>query len=132
MALALHFLAALFGAFVTYHLSSTLRQGAVRASSLVGIVVGLLWYLFPSVFALALLQKIPYVIFGGSFIGMVTAERHISRRTLVMAAGIFSLLFSLKSSHFDGLGGLLGITAMLSLVSSVGVLLIWQYTRQNN
>lgn len=124
MALVLNFLAVFIGAVVTYTLSIDYKQGAVRSSALVGVVIGSCYLFFPDLFAPPFAKDIPYVMFGGSFIGMVSAEKHIHKMSILVAVLIFTLLYSLKSQEFNGLGGLLGITALISLIASVGVFIV--------
>lgn len=124
MALILNFLAVWVGAVITYTLSRDYKQGAVRSSALVGAVIGFIYLAFPNLFASAIAKDIPYVMFGGSFIGMVSSEKHIHKMSIFLSVLIFTLLYSLKSQEFNGLGGLLGITALISIIASVGVFIV--------
>lgn len=122
MAFFVVFFSTLFGVFFAFFGSIKLKLGPVRASAFVGIVIGVLWHFYPSFTG----NIVPYCIFGGSLIGMVTAEKHINYFTLVLSTFVFSILFLFKSKEFDGLGGLLGITAMLSILASVGAILFYE------
>lgn len=124
MAFVLNFLAVWVGAVITYELNLRYKQGAVRASGFVGVAIGLIYYVFPDLSASLLTREIPFVMFGGSFIGMVSAEKHIHIPALSLSVLVFTLLYSLKSEEFNGLGGLLGITALISIIASVGVVIL--------
>jgi hypothetical protein len=124
MVFILNFIAIWLGAILTYELSFRYKQGAVRASALVGVLIGLVYYIFPQWFAGSLTKEIPFIMFGGSFIGMVSAEKHIHIPTLTLSVLIFALLYSLKSNELNGIGGLLGITALISIIASVGVFIL--------
>ncbi|MBT8295877.1 MAG: hypothetical protein KJO51_05630 [Gramella sp.] len=105
----------LFGAVVTFYLNNRLKLGGVMASSLVAVIAAVFFLIFPSLVNKFLTTHIPPVIMGASFIGMATYK--VTNRYWVMAISgiVFSSIYLLSSSFFEGFGGSLGTTAAISL-----------------
>jgi hypothetical protein len=96
-------LAVAAGGPVTYLVSTTLGQGPVVASALVGLVAGL---------ALA-----PYAapVYCGSFVGMVSATVLPTLAPVVAASLAAGVVYVLAGRVFDGFGGKLGTIAFLGV-----------------
>lgn len=111
------------GVILTFFCSDHLKMGAVRASALLGLLVGLFFYVFPTIFSPFITKHLPLVFIGASFIGMVSAEVTKNYIKLAIAGGVFGLLYVFKSKFFDGFGGALGalafVTLIMVLISSV-------------
>ena len=110
------------GAMLTFYVSEPLKQGAVRASALLSLIVGLFFYLFPDLFNPYLTKHIPIAFIGASFVGMASSNLITHYAWLVVAGSIFSLIYLNTSSFFQGYGGALGTTAFCALlVTLVGM-----------
>jgi len=108
----------------TYLVNNKLHQGAVRASALLSLVVGLFFYYFPDLLSPGLTRNIPLVFIGASFIGMVSSYILSSYILLILSWTIFSILFVNSSKYFAGYGGGLGTTAAISLLVSLGLSIV--------
>ncbi|MFD1094824.1 hypothetical protein [Salegentibacter chungangensis] len=111
-------------AIATYVVNNRLKQGAVRASSLLSLMVGLFFYFVPDLLSTYLTRNIPLVFIGASFIGMVSSKILSSYLLLGLSGIIFSVLFVNSSEYFDGYGGGLGTTAAISLLVSLSMAII--------
>lgn len=112
------------GALLTYVVAHDLKQGAVRASAGLSLIVGLFFYGFPEVISPELTIEIPLVFFGASFVGM-TGSHLIKSRLLILIGGfVFSGIYLAASEVFVGYGGKLGTAACISslVVFGIGVL----------
>lgn len=112
------------GALSTFVVSHDLRQGAVRASAALSLLVGLFFFAFPNVVPDPLSVEIPLVFFGASFVGM-TGSHLVSQRYLITLGGIlFSGIYLAVETLFVGYGGKLGTAACISSLVIVGVNLL--------
>lgn len=112
------------GALLTYVVAHDLKQGAVRASAGLSLIVGLFFYGFPDLASSELTIEIPLVFFGASFVGM-TGSHLVKNRLLILLGGlIFSGIYLAASEVFVGYGGKLGTAACISslVVFGAGVL----------
>ncbi|WP_437919492.1 hypothetical protein [Sphingobacterium sp. LRF_L2] len=103
-------------ALATYFLSVKLKQGPVRASSLIALVFSGALYFFPNLLPSHLSQNLPAVVIGSSFIGMVSSERLSTFLGIAFAGLIFAVIFINTSRYFDGYGGALGTAACISVL----------------
>ncbi|WP_026934214.1 hypothetical protein [Christiangramia echinicola] len=109
--------AGVFGAISTFYLNNKLQLGGVLASSLIAVIAGGLFHFFPALLNENLTVNIPLVIMGASFNGMAT-NRVIKRFWIIGVSGlIFSILYLLTGSFFDGFGGSLGTMAAISIIT---------------
>jgi len=113
-------LTAIIGGTLTFFLSEQLRQGPVRASALLSLLVGLFFYCFPDVLSLYLTKNIPIVFIGGSFIGMVAPLKKGNYSRILMAGSLFGIIYINKGRFFEGYGGALGTLALIALLSAMG------------
>lgn len=109
----------ILGATLTFYVSESLKQGAVKASALLALIVGLFFYIFPELLNAYLTKNIPVVFIGASFIGMAAPKNHNNYRLLVIASILFSIVYINKSSFFNGYGGALGTLAFIALISAL-------------
>lgn len=102
------FLSVFLGALISYLVNYNFALGAVVASSLIGLIGGLL------------LPAFAVPIYCGSFAGMVSSLL-VSNTWSVIAIGFFAgLLFVAGSETFKGFGGKLGATAYFAtLLASI-------------
>ena len=117
-------LTGIISALATYILNNNFEQGAVRASALLSLMVGIFFYFFPSLFNDYLTKNIPVVFIGASFIGMVSSKV-ISNYFLIIISGIiFSIIYFNTSSFFTGYGGALGTSASISVLVSLSLAVV--------
>lgn len=112
---------AILGVVLTFFVSHHLRQGPVRASAGLSLLVSLLFHFFPTLLPPGLTGTVPYVFVGGSFIGMVSAEVLNNYFFLAVSGAIFSLIYLNTSQVFNGYGGALGTTACIALLVSLSL-----------
>lgn len=111
------FITSIVGATATFFVNVQLKQGAVRASALLSLIVALFFHLFPEVLSTTLTTQIPVVFIGASFIGMVS-NKVLNNYWLIGISGIiFTIIFLNTSKFFNGYGGALGTSACISLLT---------------
>ena len=110
-------IAGIFGALATFYLNNILQLGGVMASAGISVLAGSFFYIFPELMNEYLSQNIPVVIMGASFIGMATSRLIKQYWIMTISGFIFSIIFLLTGSFFEGFGGGLGTTAAISLCS---------------
>ncbi len=104
-------------AVLTYLLSIRLRNGPVFASSLVGLLGGLLLPAFGAENAAVLAA----VVMAASFVGMSSREKLRSEAAVLFSGLIMGIMFIYSANHFGGAGGKLGTLAFGSVASSRGL-----------
>ena len=109
----------ILGATLTYYVSEELNQGAVRASAVLALIVGLFFYWFPNVLSSYLTNTIPIVYIGTSFIGMASPKGSKNYLLLAIAGVFFSIIYVNKSHFFNGYGGALGTLAFITLIATM-------------
>lgn len=120
MNLFLIIVTSILGAWLTFFVSEQLKQGPVRASSVLSLVVGLFFYCFPAIFSESLTKNIPIVFIGASFIGMISPQKRGNYIRLALAASVFGIVYFNKGHFFEGYGGSLGALAFIALLSAMG------------
>ncbi|WAC39885.1 hypothetical protein [Pedobacter sp. SL55] len=108
---------AVIAAILTFFTNHKLKQGPVRSSALLSLLVALFIYFFPNVLTPYLTKNIPVVFIGGSFIGMVSKKIVDSYIKLAIAGLVFAMIYLNTSTFFAGYGGALGASAGISLLS---------------
>jgi hypothetical protein len=106
---------------LTWLLAEYKKLGAVRASSIVGLLGG---------FALPLLLPVTgsahaTVVFCASFVGMASHERMPKLWMVLLAGAIAGAVFQFSAILFGGVGGKLGTIAMASVLSVWGYITIF-------
>jgi len=105
----------------TFYVNEELKQGPVRSSAMLSLVVGIYFYLFPGTMGSYLVKNIPIVFIGASFIGTVSA-RLLSNYLLIGVAGIvFCLIYLNTSKFFNGYGGALGTSSAIALLAVLSI-----------
>ncbi|WP_382381650.1 hypothetical protein [Formosa undariae] len=111
----------ILGATLTFYVNEHLKQGAVRASALLTLIVSLFFYFFPELLNPYLTQNIPPAFIGASFVGMVSSKAIVHYQWLIMAGIIFSIIYINKSIFFRGYGGALGTSAFIALLATMAI-----------
>ncbi len=101
----------LIGGTLTYFLQHKYNLSPVLASGIVGLLFALV---VPEIFTFGAIYAI--VLFQNTFIGMASKNRISNIFEAAIASIIGSLLFIVLFPHFQGLGGKLGTTAMISVL----------------
>jgi hypothetical protein len=108
---------AIIAAMLTFYVNHQLKQGPVRSSALLSLIVALPFYFYPNLLDPALSKNIPVAFIGGSFIGMVSRKIIDSYMKLAISGFIFAIIYLNTSNFFNGYGGALGASAGISLLS---------------
>ena len=121
------------GALGTYIVAHDLKQGVIRASAGLSLMVGLFFYTFPTLTSIQLSIEIPMIFLGASFVGM-TAQHVIGNKLLILLGGVlFSGIFQAASDIFIGYGGKLGTAACISCTFVFGLqFLLKKYAARKN
>lgn len=119
-------------AILTFFVNEELKQGPVRSSAALSLLVALFFHYFPGSLDSYLVKNIPLVFIGASFIGMVSS-RLLSNYLLIGIAGIiFCLIFLHTSKFFNGYGGALGTSASISLLAVLSIPIVSKHKRLTN
>mgnify|MGYP000924404883 CR=1 FL=1 len=110
------YLVGIIGSTATYYVNTRYRQGAVRSSALLTLIVSGFLYFFPNVLSNYLTHYIPVVFIGASFIGMVSKTQLSTYLGLSLAGVIFTTILLNTSKFFNGYGGALGTSACISVL----------------
>lgn len=110
------YLVGIIGSTATYYVNTKYKQGAVRSSALLTLIVSGFLYFFPHLLSTYLTQYIPAVFIGASFIGMVSKTQLSTYFGLSLAGIIFTTILLNTSKFFNGYGGALGTSACISLL----------------
>tara|TARA_B100000949_G_C14218237_1_gene423339 strand:+ start:144 stop:557 length:414 start_codon:yes stop_codon:yes gene_type:complete len=117
-------LTGILGAICTFYINNTLKQGAVRASAGLSLVIAVLFYIFPNVFSPYLTRHIPVVFIGATFIGMVSSDVLGHYLLLSLAGALFAILYIHSSNFFNGYGGALGTTASITVLVAISLAMV--------
>ena len=121
MEVAILIFTGIFSALLTWFINNHKARGAVRASALPSLIVGLFFYCFPNLLSEYLTWQIPLVFIGSSFVGMVSINI-ISKWIYVAISGlVFSLIYLNTGRFFNGFGGALGTTACIAVLVAIGL-----------
>ncbi|MDH7914547.1 hypothetical protein [Winogradskyella sp. SYSU M77433] len=120
----------ILGAVLTFYISENKKQGAVRASALLSLIVGLFFYCFPELLNPYLTKHIPIVFVGTSFIGMVSSKTVANQKTIALAGILFTIIYINKNEVFEGYGGALGTMAFIALLASMGFVVFISKTNE--
>lgn len=104
-------------AMLTFYVNHQLKQGPVRASALLSLLIASVFYFFPDLLNTTLAKNIPVAFIGGSFIGMVSKKMVDSYFKLAISGLVFAIIYLNTSNFFNGYGGALGASAGISLLS---------------
>jgi len=120
----------ILGATLTYYVSDRLKQGPVRASATLSLIVGLFFYSLPNLLSPFLTESIPIVFIGATFIGMVSSKAKVNFLHMAIAGSLFGLLYINRSTYFDGYGGALGALAFIALLTIMVIVKLFVRKKQ--
>ncbi|KLT66671.1 hypothetical protein [Pedobacter sp. BMA] len=125
-------LVGLAGAVTTFYVNEGLKQGPVRASASLSLMIATFFHFCPPGIDPFLSENIPLVFIGSSFIGMVSG-RLVNNYWLIAAAGVlFCIIFLNASRYFKGYGGALGTSACISLLAILSIPIVTKKQRLTN
>jgi len=113
------FLTTISGVMITFYFHHRFKTSAVLSSGLFSLIFGLLIYLISS-------NHMDYVVifFSASFIGMSSKEKLPNVWYVLLSGIILGLIYDVFLELFNGLGGKLGLMAMLSVIVTSGISII--------
>jgi len=114
----------------THIVNVNFRQGDIRASALLSLIVGGFFFFFPDITTSYLVKNIPIVFIGASFVGMAHSKILSNYIFLIISGFVFSLIYLNASQFFAGYGGGLGTTACISVSVSIGLYLASKTIRE--
>jgi hypothetical protein len=121
-----------FSAMLTFFVNEELKQGPVRSSAILSLLVGGYFYFFPGSMDPYLVKTVPIVFIGASFVGMVSA-RLLSNYLLIGIGGIiFCMIYLHTSTFFNGYGGALGTSASIALLAVLSMPIIGKNRKLTN
>lgn len=106
---------------ITFLLQIKYKQGPVRSSAMVGVLVSIFVLLFPNLLSVYLTENLPLVSFGASFIGMVSSKIMSDYILIGFSGVVFTIIFFNTSSYFNGFGGGLGSAACIALLVTLSI-----------
>lgn len=119
-------------ATITFFVNEGLKQGPVRSSAMLSLIVAGYFYFFPATADSYLVKNIPVVFIGASFVGMVSA-RLLSNYLLIGIGGIiFCLIYLHTSKFFNGYGGALGTSASIALLAVLSIPIVGKHRKLTN
>lgn len=111
----------ILGAVITYHVNKINHTGTIFASSMVGLIAGLI---FPPLYG-PIGASYAVAAFCGSFVGMTVLDRLTNEFYLFVTSLFGGVIFLYSQINFIGLGGKLGTTAFASVVAWWGLLYLY-------
>ncbi|WP_417800635.1 hypothetical protein [Tenacibaculum sp.] len=115
------YLTSTLGAFLTFLVSTKYKQGPVRASALLTLIVAGFCFLFPKMFSEDIINQIPWVFFGASFVGMTSGKLTRNYISIIFAGIVFGFVYTFSPDFFNGYGGALGTAACISILVVIGI-----------
>lgn len=112
-------LTSIISACLTFYVNEHLKQGPVRSSALLSLIVGVVFYFLKGIVSDDIVKNIPIAFIGASFIGMVSSKALSEMRLIGFAGFIFSLIYINTSRFFNGYGGALGTSASISVMATM-------------
>ncbi|WP_322969994.1 hypothetical protein [Faecalibacter sp. LW9] len=107
---------------LTFFLHHQKKWGAVKASSTLALIIGVIYQILIENDGTIDQKKHYFLIaMGATFMGMLSNIHQHQRIDFIISTFIFIALYSNTSHYFDGLGGLLGTIACISLLCVFGI-----------
>lgn len=127
-------LAGIAAAIITYELNVGRGYGSIESSALVGILFAIISIILDkgNFMNPYIIETIPFVGMGASFAGMSSKKVIPNHIWIALSGAIFSLIFLSSSPLFAGLGGGLGLTACIAVVTTRGIMTFIRTIRINN
>lgn len=108
--------ATILGVTATFYMQHKLHFSPVFASAFFSLVVGMiLYYLLP------VYEGYIVVFFSASFIGMSSKEKLPNYFLVFLSGVILGLVYYVFVHYFNGLGGKLGLLALISVMITTGI-----------
>lgn len=105
-----------------YYLNHQQKFGAVKASSTIAIVIGLIYQiLIYYTIEIDIIKHYFLIGMGSTFMGMISTIHQHKKIDFIISSFIFVTLYTNSSHYFDGLGGLLGTIACISILCVFGI-----------
>ena len=117
---------------ITFLLQIKYKQGPVRSSALVGVLVGVFVLVFPNLLSTYLTENLPLVCFGASFIGMVSSKIMSDYLLIGLSGVVFTLIYFNTSNYFSGFGGGLGSAACIALLVTLSIPVLMKKRKLSN
>jgi len=119
-------------AILTFYVNEDLKQGPIRSSAFLSLIIAAFFYFFPLSLNPYLVKNIPIVFIGASFVGMVST-RLLSNYLLIGIGGvIFCLIYLHTSKFFNGYGGALGTSASIALLAVLSIPIVSKKRKLTN
>jgi hypothetical protein len=122
---------AIVSSLITFYLNNNRRMGPVLASSTVTLIASFIIFVIDA-------KNNPHataciaIVFGSSFVGMTQSERLLRPFIAIPVASIiYYFLASHVGAYFAGLGGELGITALVAVFATRGAEALDKTLRRN-
>lgn len=107
------------GVLITYYFKYYKNVSSVMASSLPSLIFGIiLIYIFPNH------SDYVVVFFSASFIGMSSSKRLPNLGYVIISGFVLGVIYDIFLEFFNGLGGKLGLMAMISVIITSGISII--------
>ena len=108
------------GAFLTFEISNKFKLSKVTTSATLSFIFASFFHFFPTIVSPGLTHLLPAAFFGATFNGM-TAEKVIFKNQILLSGVLFGLIFIFITPYFAGFGGGLGISACISIITTLGL-----------
>lgn len=106
----------------TYYLHHHRQFGAVKASASVALAIGIIYQLFIDQHIDIDFTKHYFLIaMGATFMGMISHVHQHKTMDFMLSSCMFVTLYTNSSHYFEGLGGLLGTIACISILCVFGI-----------
>lgn len=91
----------IIASLTTFELNIRFKQGPVRSSAVIAMIIGGFFYFFPTILPQFYTNNIPLYVIGGTFIGMVSSTINISYFSLIFSPMLFAILLHYTSQIFN-------------------------------
>ncbi len=111
----------------TFYLIQKLHISPVFSSALLSFIFAL----FINIFFLNYISY-SFIFFAASFIGMSNKERLPNIFFVILSGLIFGTIYDIFLEYFHGLGGKLGLMALMTVVITSGISNLYHFNKKNN
>ncbi|MBN2252161.1 MAG: hypothetical protein JW701_00580 [Kosmotogaceae bacterium] len=126
-------LTSMLAGMLTQEIGVYKRFGTVKASSMVSLIFGLIfWFMEQSQPSYGLPPIMSAVAMGASFVAMSSLKVIPDRKWMAVACIFFGFVFIVTSPSLKGLGGLLGTAACVSVLVTLGVIRFMNFLHRTN
>ena len=108
--------------WLTYRLNHQYQLGAVKASAYLALIIGSIYQLLIALnFEIEKFRDYFLIMMGATFMGMIANVHRHQSIDFIISSIIFCTLYHNSSIYFNGLGGLLGTIACISILCVFGI-----------